>query len=126
PEREEWYRQPTTFFNNDEPEPRSRFCAALAHDWESDTWDLWIFGGQSLKDPSEGVSDIWVLSMPSFVWVKVTDPTGYRPIRTHSCDAVGNTLVIVGGYPPGKEVDPDIACPPRRQIVQLFDMNTNA
>jgi hypothetical protein len=66
-EEEKWYNQKATFLNDEKPDPRSRFCSVLVHDKERNTWDLWVYGGQNLLDPRQGVTDIWVLTMPKFM-----------------------------------------------------------
>ncbi|RPA71406.1 hypothetical protein BJ508DRAFT_336067 [Ascobolus immersus RN42] len=123
-EKEKWYTQQASFINDKVPKPRSRFCSVMVYDEGKKSWDIWVYGGQDLKDPESGVSDIWVLSMPSFMWHQVTE-TGSAPIRTHSCRAFGSQLMIIGGYPPGYSVIPTESCGDGR-LVRIYDLNTGS
>jgi hypothetical protein len=42
-------------------------------------------------------------------------------MRSHSCNAVGSQLLVVGGYPPGGEVHQDVECD--GELIKVFDMN---
>lgn len=106
-----WFQQTADFFNNELPEPRTRFCLALFHDAVDNTWHLWMYGGQKLSDQNEGVSDVYVLNMPSFIWTKVeTTLPSTNLIRSHTCHAVGGQLLIVGGHPPAVNISINTAC----------------
>ena len=109
-----WLEQQTTPIGwESEPEPRTRFCSALFYDAVNSTYDLWVHGGQRLSEQSEGVAEIYVLSMPSFTWTQVN--TAYPQnnlIRSHTCHTVGGQLIIVGGYPTGIEVESNVTCDP--------------
>src|SRR5690606_2320279 len=87
---------------------------------ESMTWDLWIYGGQKADDPEKGANDIWVLTMPAFIWVKITNAIDNFELRGHTCHAIGNQLVVLGGYTPGFRVDPTEVCDSR--FMRVFDM----
>lgn len=112
-ERGVWFEQPTSWYKSLIPEPRTRFCAALFHDKSTNTFDLWMHGGQRISNQGEGISDIYVLSMPSFIWTTVeTAISNANLIRSHTCHAVGSQLIIVGGYPAGMEVESNMTCDP--------------
>ena len=42
-------------------------------------------------------------------------------LRGHTCHAVGNQLLLLGGGSPGKGVDPLMSCNPR--LLNIIDMN---
>jgi len=113
-DRDIWFKQRTTFVGWDQkPEPRTRFCSALFHNAMNNTFELWMHGGQRLTNQAEGVTEIYVLSMPSFTWTQVnTAFPSNNLIRSHTCHAVGGQLVIVGGYPPGIVVESNVTCDP--------------
>lgn len=113
-DRNIWFEQRTTSIGwDDEPESRTRFCAALFHDETENTFELWVHGGQKLTPQAEGVEEIYVLSMPSFIWTQVTTTLPQTNlIRSHTCHAVGGQLLIVGGYPTGVEVESNVTCDP--------------
>ena len=105
-----WFTQNTSWINNEQPEPRTRFCAVLFRNEVDDTWDLWLHGGQRMSDFS-GVPDIYVLSMPSFIWTKLsTDSPQTNEIRSHTCHALGGQLLVVGGYPAGTSLGANASC----------------
>ncbi|KAH0537661.1 hypothetical protein FGG08_005574 [Glutinoglossum americanum] len=124
-----WYNQTTTFYNDELPEPRSRFCSVLVHDNNSTrnpngSWELWVYGGQTISGVNGqggGVDDIWVLTMPSFFWVKITDPTGDHR-RGHACQALGSQLLVIGGgHPDGESTNQGDSCDAK--LIKVFDLN---
>jgi len=86
---------------------------------------LWIYGGQSSEDPDDQnkvlLSDMWVLTMPAFVWIKVPKVAGDDLRRSHTCHAAGRQMLILGGYPPGHYTDPNATCD--TQLIQMFDLS---
>lgn len=98
-DKNQWYKQQTTFIDGDEPITRTRFCGQTVYSNTTNTWEyaitiylslefscaiygsgfritllilfshrLWIYGGQLVDDKGTGVDDIYVLSMPSFMY----------------------------------------------------------
>lgn len=55
-------------------------------------------------------------------WTKVKVAQGENHIRTHTCHAIGSQLLVVGGYPPGFTVEPDVPC--ANELIRVLDMNT--
>lgn len=55
-------------------------------------------------------------------WTKVGVPQGEYHIRSHSCHAIGSQLLVVGGYPPGFKIEPNVTC--SNELIRVFDMNT--
>ncbi|KEF55831.1 uncharacterized protein A1O9_08582 [Exophiala aquamarina CBS 119918] len=104
-EKERWITQETLYFEDELPEPRTRFCAALFHNEMNNTWDVWVHGGQRPTENETATTAIYVLSMPSFIWKRM-EPLfpELNEIRSHTCHAVGDQLLIVGGYPAGQTV----------------------
>jgi hypothetical protein len=90
-------------------------------------FSLWLYGGKSVDNPSEGVNDIFVLSMPSFIWVRIEPEgtaLGQEQLRSHTCHAVGSQLVIVGGGWPKDnnwQVDPRGEC--TGSLINVLNMN---
>lgn len=116
-----WFEQKTTWFKDELPASRTRFCAALFQDKDAGTWDLWIHGGQQVGDnQNEGVEEIYVLSMPSFMWTKVeTTLPQTNLIRSHTCHAVGGQLLIFGGWPTGLD-QTNATCDP--EYIKVLDI----
>ncbi|KAI9891894.1 MAG: hypothetical protein M1814_002279 [Vezdaea aestivalis] len=121
-DRRTWANQSTSFIN-EKPEARTRFCSVLVRGQNYNTWDLWIFGGQRLIDGGLPTDDLWVLSMPSFVWSRISVPQSGFPVTTRSptCNAVGQQLLIFGGYPPGAVVLENATCD--SEYLKIFDMS---
>jgi len=69
----------------------------------------------------EAVPDAWVLTMPSFIWTRVQIPESMARMRSHTCNAVGSQLLIIGGYPPSAQVEKDAPCD--SELIKVLDMN---
>ena len=60
---------------------------------------MYVFGGRN--NENKVLNDLWSLDLSNYTWTKIeTDATTNPPIgRTgHSCDIVGHTMVIFGGF----------------------------
>ncbi|KAF8536113.1 hypothetical protein BDD12DRAFT_302326 [Trichophaea hybrida] len=68
-EKSKWYKQRAVSFDGEAPPSRTRFCGVVMHDKESQSWDLWLYGGAAINDTNTGVDDIYVLTMPGFMSV---------------------------------------------------------
>jgi len=77
-----WYEQPTsgTF-----PGALAQGCTVLASAQDGSSHNIYWYGGFDGIDPSKPYSDdVWILSVPSFMWMKVQ--TGSGPGRaSHKC-----------------------------------------
>jgi len=51
-------------------------------------------------------------------------PDSMVRMRSHTCNAVGSQLLIIGGYPPSAQVDVNVSCDP--ELIKVLDMNTMA
>ncbi len=61
-----------------------------------------MYGGQHPSNPLYFFDEMWVLSLPSFIWIKVH--SGRTPRVAHTCHLVGNrTMLTVGGIDDGRE-----------------------
>ena len=76
-----WYTQQTRYWDGEKPIPRTRFCADIVHEEGSGTYELYVYGGQQVEDSRLGVDDIWVLTMPAFVWIKIPIPNNFYKTR---------------------------------------------
>lgn len=77
-----------------------------------------VFGGHNDRDRLY-YEDAYILSLPGFVWVRVSD-TPYGKRTTASCIAVGNRQMLSVAGNDGSWTTPD----PAPQGLQLFDMTT--
>lgn len=67
---------------------------------------MYMYGGQSLQPAGnqEQYDDMWILSIPSFNWIKVDPDTSKSsapyPRAGHSCHVWDSQMIVVGGYIP--------------------------
>lgn len=94
-----WYKQTTT---GTSPTPRVNACAVVFAAPDGSSFQVHLYGGQTLSADSESqtqMSDMWILTIPSFTWVQV-DASGSIPAGRagHTCHASDGQIVVVGGY----------------------------
>ncbi|KAF2464857.1 uncharacterized protein BDR25DRAFT_241162, partial [Lindgomyces ingoldianus] len=96
---DKWYTQNAT---GDVPEMRRRFCAGAAWANDRSSYNIYFFGGASVKE-GVGFGDVYVLSLPSFRWIKFwprpEDNVGQTfPHHSLTCDVIENSqMIIMGG-----------------------------
>ena len=80
------------------PSRRINSCAVVAMSSNS-TQNIYMYGGQSPL-PLDQFSDMWILTLPSFMWVQVNQTGIHKPHgrSMHTCHAIGSQMVVVGGY----------------------------
>ncbi|EFX04685.1 hypothetical protein CMQ_1613 [Grosmannia clavigera kw1407] len=132
-----WYSQNTT---GSIPGDRRRFCAGVTWTEDRSSYNIYIYGGAGFPPATAGYDDVYVLSIPSFTWIKLypTDGnyTGSYPHHSLSCNVVsGAQMLIIGGSFPLTDdcdaasqwgthnVDLTESRPPNRALWQLFDPN---
>lgn len=101
-----WYKQATS---GEYPKPRVNPCAVAASAPDGSSTNVYVYGGQNLIPYNQQIQydDMWILTVPSFTWVKV-DTTGQSvpPARVGaSCSIWDGQIVVVGGY-----TGPDLSC----------------
>ncbi|KAF2826099.1 hypothetical protein CC86DRAFT_24973 [Ophiobolus disseminans] len=88
-----WYSQTTS---GDIPPARIDSCAVIATAPDNSTHNIYIYGGW---DPTGGhtkwYDDIYVLSLPSYTWIKIYQAES--PRYGHTCHIVGRQLLTIGG-----------------------------
>lgn len=102
----EWYKQSTS---GESPPIRVDPCAVVAAAPDGTSFNVYLYGGQNLIPFGDQTqySDMYILSIPSFTWIKVDmDGQSEPPARAgHSCNIWDGQMVVVGGY-----VGQDISC----------------
>ncbi|KAK4100769.1 hypothetical protein N658DRAFT_426893 [Parathielavia hyrcaniae] len=94
----EWYHQETT---GEAPSVRVNPCAVTASAPDASSFQIYLYGGQNLVPYREQVqySDMYILTIPAFVWIKVPVPPDNPPARAgHTCTLRDGQIIIVGGY----------------------------
>lgn len=143
-ETETWMVQKTS---GEPPSGRHRGCSAAFKSEDGSSYNIYIHGGQTENthmEKSQGTNDVWILSLPSFTWVKASsggmpflrllvyllhcprsglfiDPSilaSDMRISLHSCVSSGRHLMAVGGIL-SHNVDPGkFMCAP---LINVFD-----
>ncbi|KAJ0349334.1 hypothetical protein COL154_004085 [Colletotrichum chrysophilum] len=93
---DKWYQQETT----GGPGAVTRGCAVLATAADRSSFNLYYYGGYPGVSLSEGFSDaVWVLSMPSFQWIKLNDGKTLHARAGHQCVMpYPDQMLVIGGY----------------------------
>ncbi|KAJ6065866.1 hypothetical protein N7444_001519 [Penicillium canescens] len=113
-----WYVQNTT---GDIPSlGRTMFCSTLASASDGSSHNIYIYGGYDGQD-GENVpyDDVYVLSLPSFIWTKVYNGSSTHGRSGHRCFRVFPDQMLVMG---GRFRDPSLCV--EGGIVQIFNLNT--
>ncbi|KAF2671032.1 hypothetical protein BT63DRAFT_432238 [Microthyrium microscopicum] len=102
----QWYRQSTS---GPTPEIRVNPCAVVVGAADGSSYQVYMFGGQNLIPAGNQTqyNDMWILSVPSFSWIKVDMSGQSVPYGRagHTCDVWDSQMVVVGGY-----IDKSISC----------------
>ncbi|KAF5026503.1 hypothetical protein F66182_1425 [Fusarium sp. NRRL 66182] len=102
----EWFHQETS---GDAPTVRVNPCAVIASAPDASSFQIYVFGGQDLPFGNQTqLDDMYILTIPSFTWIKVDQNDENRPAARagHSCVMYDGQIVVVGG------VGEDITCDP--------------
>ena len=93
-----WYVQQAT---GRVPESRRRFCGGATWAQDQSSYNYYLYGGLPAVDQGYGFDDVYILSIPSFTWIKWypdDNSTGY-PHHSLSCNVLsGSQMSIMGGY----------------------------
>ncbi|KAL2064700.1 hypothetical protein VTL71DRAFT_3838 [Oculimacula yallundae] len=89
-----WFRQ-QTFGGPDIPSGRSDICTVLVAAPDGSSFNIFVIAGIMDYNNVVAHEDMWILTIPTFQWVQVhTRPGG---VFGHTCHAVGENLIVVGG-----------------------------
>ncbi|KAK8047911.1 hypothetical protein PG996_015975 [Apiospora saccharicola] len=93
---ESWHSQLAT---GDIPSPRSRACVVAAAAPDGNSYELFMYGGYDAA-ANKSMTDVYVLSIPGFVWFKADIDTG-APRVGQACAVLGgqgnHQMAVVGG-----------------------------
>ncbi|PWY73122.1 hypothetical protein BO94DRAFT_627641 [Aspergillus sclerotioniger CBS 115572] len=91
-----WYSQKAT---GQIPGDRRRFCGGATWAQDKSSYNIYIYGGLSVPT-GVGYDDIYILSIPSFTWIKwypTTSEAGF-PHHSLSCNVIdGAQMIVMGG-----------------------------
>ncbi len=114
-----WYSQETS---GDRPPQLTQFCSVVAPARDNSSFNIYIYGGyDGLEDTSVPSDDVFVLSVPSFIWTKVSTGTPRHGRRGHRCARpYPDQMMVVGGQT--QQLD-EFTCV-EGGVVQIFNLNT--
>lgn len=92
-----WYQQNTTGTG---PGQLTQGCTVLASAQDGSSHNIYWYGGYDGLTPTGDFSDdVWVLSIPTFTWVKVKSGTASHGRAGHRCTKpYPDQMIVVGGY----------------------------
>jgi hypothetical protein len=88
-----WYQQKTS---GDVPPPRIDGCTVVGSAPDNSSHNIYMFGGWDPTQPNTWYDELYVLSLPSFVWVKMYHAES--PRYGHTCHVVGRQMITTGGH----------------------------
>jgi hypothetical protein len=92
-----WYEQPTS----GAPGALTQGCAVVASAQDMSSHNIYWYGGYSGIDSASGFNDdVWVLSVPSFMWMKVNSGTGSGRAGHKCVKPYPDQMLVIGGYAP--------------------------
>ncbi|KAL9628740.1 MAG: hypothetical protein Q9204_005696 [Flavoplaca sp. TL-2023a] len=95
-ESQTWHEQQAS---GDIPSWRSHGCAVAVTAPDGSSHSIYVFGGWGATDTQRNDGNVFVLSIPSFTWVRVTLDSDQR--SRHQCHLMGNHhMLVVGGSKP--------------------------
>ncbi|KAH8199203.1 hypothetical protein TruAng_006609 [Truncatella angustata] len=119
-ETKTWFFQQTT---GDIPSPRSKFCVVDVAG-QNGTHEIFLFGGYDGSNQAS-FQDIYVLSVPGFVWIKSSVSTD-GPRTSQQCIVAGKRqMIIVGGMNPDLDYYPALRDPdPWPNGINVLDISS--
>lgn len=112
-----WHRQRTT----GGPGQLTRGCAVVAVAQDSSSFNIYYYGGyDGLHQKEKFSDDVWVLSLPSFTWVRLA-PSDNEGRAGHKCVMpYPDQMLVIGGYQALSGAQ--IAC--LRETIRVLDLST--
>ncbi|OCT52343.1 hypothetical protein CLCR_08082 [Cladophialophora carrionii] len=116
---DQWSVQPLNPSSQVPPAPLAQFCTTVASSADGSHHEIFIYGGWDSNGGSAN-EDVWILSVPSFTWIKA-EPSGRKgAARTnHVCvQPYPDQMIVIGGT--GSSETP----PTFNNSVDVFNLNT--
>lgn len=101
------------------PNGRASFCSTLVSSSDGSSHNIYIYGGYSGQNSTSApYDDVYILSLPSFVWIKAYNGTSRHGRSGHQCFGVlPSHMLVVGGL----YKDPSFCL--EGGILQAFSLN---
>ncbi|TVY40202.1 Kelch repeat-containing protein [Lachnellula occidentalis] len=115
-----WYEQDTT----GSPGQLTQGCAVLASAQDGTSHNIYWYGGFDGIDLTGSFSDdVWILSIPSFMWMKVNSGVSTHARAGHRCiKPYPDQMFVIGGYTP--LTGASITCLDNN-IIQIFNLSSS-
>lgn len=95
-----WYQQQAS---GDIPPWRNSGCSLAVSAPDNSSHSIYVFGGWNMRSTQTNDGNVYVLSIPSFTWIRVTSDLDQR--SEHTCHLMGNHhMLVVGGVEPVDDV----------------------
>ncbi|RYO83427.1 hypothetical protein DL766_002617 [Monosporascus sp. MC13-8B] len=97
---ERWYQQPTVAG----PTQLTQGCAVVAVAQDYSSYNIYYYGGyDGINSQGDFNDDVWILSLPSFMWMKVASGEPAHGRAGHKCvKPYPDQMVVIGGATAGK------------------------
>ncbi|KAH7363611.1 hypothetical protein B0T11DRAFT_282887 [Plectosphaerella cucumerina] len=113
-----WYRQATS----GGPAARTRACAVAAPAGDLSSINIYLYGGYPGVDPTVEMNDeVWVLSLPSFTWTRISEGRPGQGRSGHKCFMpYPDQMMVVGGMT--SLAGDDLTCLP--SLIQVYNLTS--
>ena len=122
---QKWYSQQAT---GDVPSWRYLGCSVVTSAPDGSSHSIYVFGGWGATNAQKNDGNVYVLSLPSFTWIRVTEDFDQR--SRHKCHLMGkHHMLVVGGIRPNNDdIQPEdaVGCdtnPKFSQGLGIFSLN---
>ncbi|PKS07316.1 hypothetical protein jhhlp_005918 [Lomentospora prolificans] len=118
---DKWFRQETS--SSESPPVTAQGCAVVQHASDFSSFNIYYYGGYTGEDRKEGFSDdVWILTMPSFKWIKAHSGTEAHARAGHKCvSPYPDQMMVFGGFTPKLGSGPTCL---EGGVIQLFNLTS--
>ncbi|KLU82697.1 hypothetical protein MAPG_01766 [Magnaporthiopsis poae ATCC 64411] len=118
--KDKWYRQPTIHSG---PGAITRGCTVVAAAQDMSSVNIYFYGGYNGRDLTKEFSDdVWILSLPSFMWMRVsTGRQGYGRAGHKCFKPYPDLMMVIGGQRAQPGVDHLCL---QESMIQLFNLTS--
>ncbi|KAF3910491.1 hypothetical protein ABW20_dc0110071 [Dactylellina cionopaga] len=124
---ENWYVQQAEPHALEFPAPRTDHCIVVKNAPDNSSSTIYMYGGVTYdtnRNPRY-LDDVWILTLPSFQWIKIFE--GESPRYGHTCHVApkGRQMITVGGL--GRDYTANFnetKCDWETKSVALYDLTT--
>ncbi|TVY88458.1 Kelch repeat-containing protein [Lachnellula willkommii] len=118
--KQSWYEQDTT----GSPGQLTQGCAVLASSQDGTSHNIYWYGGFDGINLSGNFSDdVWILSVPSFMWMKVYSGVSSHGRAGHRCiKPYPDQMFVIGGYASYTGATPTCVA---GNVIQIFNLSSS-